>query len=36
VVRGKVEKQGIAINVVGSEFRALEAEEVVHKSRDFH
>jgi error-prone DNA polymerase len=36
VIRGKLERQGIAINVVGSEFRALEAEGVTHQSRDFH
>ncbi|HEY2850019.1 MAG TPA: OB-fold nucleic acid binding domain-containing protein, partial [Gemmatimonadaceae bacterium] len=36
VIRGKVEKQGASINVVGTEFRALEAEGIRHQSRDFH
>ncbi|HEV8410430.1 MAG TPA: OB-fold nucleic acid binding domain-containing protein, partial [Gemmatimonadaceae bacterium] len=36
LIRGRVEKQGIAINVVGREFFELEAEQVSHQSRDFH
>jgi error-prone DNA polymerase len=36
LIRGRVEKQGIAINVVGREFLELEAEQVSHQSRDFH
>jgi error-prone DNA polymerase len=36
LVRGRVEREGIAINVVGSEFRELAAEGIAHKSRDFH
>jgi hypothetical protein len=36
LIRGRLEKQGIAINVVGREFFELEAEQVSHQSRDFH
>jgi hypothetical protein len=31
-----MEREGTAINVVGSEYSALGASEVSHKSRDFH
>jgi error-prone DNA polymerase len=36
LVRGRVERQGAAINVVGREFRALAAGDITHRSRDFH
>jgi error-prone DNA polymerase len=36
LIRGRMEREGAAINVVGREFLALEVEEVTHKSRDFH
>jgi error-prone DNA polymerase len=36
LIRGRVEKQGVAINIVGREFLELEAEQVSHQSRDFH
>jgi error-prone DNA polymerase len=36
VVKGRLEREGPAINVVGQKFRALEAGEIAHHSRDFH
>ncbi len=36
MVRGKVEREGVAINVVGTAFRELVVDDVTHKSRDFH
>lgn len=36
LIRGRMEREGTAINVVGTEFRELDAEGVTHKSRDFH
>jgi error-prone DNA polymerase len=36
LVRGRMEREGTAINVVGTEFFALEVEQVSHQSRDFH
>ncbi len=36
LIRGRVEKQGAATNVVGRTFVELEAEQVAHQSRDFH
>ncbi len=36
LVRGRVEREGIAINVVGREFRELAGGEITHRSRDFH
>ena len=36
LIRGRMEREGTAINVVGTEFRELEGEGVTHKSRDFH
>jgi error-prone DNA polymerase len=35
LVRGRLEREGKVINVVGREFLALEAAAVVHTSRDF-
>jgi error-prone DNA polymerase len=36
LIRGRMEREGTAINVVGTEFRELEGEGVAHKSRNFH
>ncbi len=36
LIRGVMEREGAAINVVGREYRALAADGVTHKSRDFH
>ncbi len=36
LIRGRMEREGTAINVVGTEFRELEGEGVTHRSRDFH
>ena len=36
LIRGRVEKQGAATNVVGRTFVELEAEQIAHQSRDFH
>jgi hypothetical protein len=35
LVRGRLEREGKVINVVGRDFLALEAAAVVHASRDF-
>jgi error-prone DNA polymerase len=36
LVRGRVEREGNAISVLGAEFEELHARELVHASRDFH
>jgi error-prone DNA polymerase len=36
VVKGKVDREGAAISVVGREFEELVTGEVTHQSRDFH
>jgi error-prone DNA polymerase len=36
LVRGRVEREGNAISVLGAEFSELHARELVHASRDFH
>jgi error-prone DNA polymerase len=36
LVRGRVERQGAAISVLGAEFRKLKSSPLVHASRDFH
>ncbi len=36
LIRGKVEREGAAINLIGQEFQELTADGVTHKSRDFH
>ena len=36
LVRGRTEREGPAINVVGEEFEELHARELAHASRDFH
>jgi hypothetical protein len=35
LVRGRVERDGEALNVVGERFRALAARGLAHRSRDF-
>ena len=35
LVRGRLEREGKVINVVGRDFLALEAAAVVHATRDF-
>ena len=36
LIRGKVEREGAAINLIGREFQELGAGGITHKSRDFH
>jgi error-prone DNA polymerase len=36
LVRGRVEREGNSISVLGAEFSELHARELVHASRDFH
>jgi error-prone DNA polymerase len=36
LVRGRVEREGNAISVLGAEFSELRSRELVHSSRDFH
>jgi len=36
VVRGRFERDGLEMNVVGQQFRELEVGPVAHSSRDFH
>lgn len=36
LVRGRVEREGNAISVLGEEFAQLRAGELAHASRDFH
>ena len=36
LVRGRVEKEGAAVSVLGREFRRLRSGALVHASRDFH
>jgi error-prone DNA polymerase len=36
LVRGRVEREGNSISVLGAEFEELRARELVHASRDFH
>jgi hypothetical protein len=35
LVRGKLEKDGGAISVVGWQFKELQVSDLVHQSRDF-
>ena len=36
LVRGRVEREGAALSVLGAEFRKLKSAPLVHASRDFH
>jgi error-prone DNA polymerase len=36
LVRGRVEREGAALSVLGAEFRKLRSAPLVHASRDFH
>lgn len=36
LIRGRVEREGNSISVLGAEFEELHARELVHNSRDFH